>query len=128
MEEEYNFEGDNLDDDLIVDELIDDDINSYNETNADDDSEDELNSDELIDSDNGLNSSKMLFKFEKISIIINRIEQLNAGAIPLISNLENYNSIEEIVYEELKQNKIPFKIKRNLYGKQEIIKLKELTV
>lgn len=127
MEEEYNFEGDNLDDDLIEEEIIDD-VNSYNEVNADDESDDELSSDELIDSDNGLNSSKMLFKFEKISIIINRIEQLNAGAIPLISNLENYNSIEEIAYEELKQNKIPFKIKRNLYGKQEIIKLKELTV
>ena len=127
MEEEYNFEGDNLDDDLIEEEIIDD-VNSYNEANADDESDDELSSDELIDSDNGLNSSKILFKFEKISIIINRIEQLNAGATPLISNLENYNSIEEIVYEELKQNKIPFKIKRNLYGKQEIIKLKELTV
>lgn len=126
MEEEYNLEGDNLDD-VIEEELIDD-VNSYNEANADDDSDDELGSDELIDSDNGLNSSKMLFKFERISIIINRIEQLNAGAIPLISNLENYNSIEEIAYEELKQNKIPFKIKRNLYGKQEIIKLKELTV
>ena len=70
----------------------------------------------------------MLFKFEKISVIINRIEQLNGGALPLISNLENYNSIEEIVYEELKQNKIPFKIKRKLYGKQEIIKLNELTI
>ena len=126
MEEEYNLEGDNLDD-VIEEELIDD-VNSYNEANGDDDSDGELGSDELMDSDNGLNSSKMLFKFEKISIIINRIEQLNAGAIPLISNLENYNSIEEIAYEELKQNKIPFKIKRNLYGKQEIIKLKELTV
>jgi DNA-directed RNA polymerase subunit K/omega len=127
MEEEYNLEGDNLDD--VIEEEFIDEVNSYNEANADDDdSDDELSSDELIDSDNGLNSSKMLFKFERISIIINRIEQLNAGAIPLISNLENYNSIEEIAYEELKQNKIPFKIKRNLYGKQEIIKLKDLTV
>ena len=127
MEEEYNLEGDNLDD--VIEEEFIDEVNSYNEANADDDdSDDELSSDELIDSDNGLNSSKMLFKFERISIIINRIEQLNGGAIPLISNLENYNSIEEIAYEELKQNKIPFKIKRNLYGKQEIIKLKDLTV
>tara|TARA_B110000914_G_C15086798_1_gene275426 strand:- start:106 stop:480 length:375 start_codon:yes stop_codon:yes gene_type:complete len=124
MEEEYNLESDNLDGN--VEETIHD-IND-SEGDDDDDDDDEINITELINSEHGLNSSKMLFKFEKISVIINRIEQLNGGALPLISNLENYNSIEEIVYEELKQNKIPFKIKRKLYGKQEIIKLNELTI
>ena len=65
-------------------------------------------------------------KYEKLSILINRIEQINGGAEPLISNIDSFTSVEDIVYEEYRQNKIPFIIKRTLNNNTELIKFKDL--
>jgi DNA-directed RNA polymerase subunit M/transcription elongation factor TFIIS len=50
---------------------------------------------------------------------------LNQSSLPYISNPEKYDSIYDIVEEELKQKKIPFIIKRNINNVDEYLKLEE---
>lgn len=71
-------------------------------------------------------SENILSKYEKTKIISQRIDMINKGAIVLIDNPEKYNSVYDIVIEELKLNKIPFIIKRNLGNKYEYWKLADL--
>jgi DNA-directed RNA polymerase subunit K/omega len=89
-----------------------------------DDEEDEIEI--TLNEDKTLKTNKKVTKYEKLSILINRIEQINGGAEPLISNIDSFTSVEDIVYEEYRQNKIPFIIKRTLNNNTELIKFKEL--
>lgn len=90
-------------------------------------SEDEEDEIEItLNEDKTLKTNKKVTKYEKLSIIINRIEQINGGAEPLISNIDSFTSVEDIVYEEYRQNKIPFIIKRTLNNNTELIKFKDL--
>ena len=61
-------------------------------------------------------SSNILSKYEKTMVIFERAQLISNGSKPYISNPEKYNSIYEIVEEELmhKPTKIPFIIKRNI--------------
>ena len=67
-----------------------------------------------------------LSKYERTSIIIMRSEQINNGSNPFIDDYEKFDTIEDIVKEELKQNKIPFIIKRNIINDTEYWKLSDL--
>jgi DNA-directed RNA polymerase subunit K/omega len=90
-------------------------------------SEDEEDEIEItLNEDKTLKTNKKVTKYEKLSILINRIEQINGGAEPLISNIDSFTSVEDIVYEEYRQNKIPFIIKRTLNNNTELIKFKDL--
>ena len=71
-------------------------------------------------------SSPILNKYEKTRVIYERCNLITNGAKPFIKNPEKFNSIEEIVLEELKQKKIPFIIKRKIGNKYEYWKLKDL--
>ena len=73
-------------------------------------------------------TSQYLNKYEKTIVISERSQQIAEGAIPLISNPENYNNIYEIVLEELRQKKIPFIIKRPLNDSYEFWKLEDLKI
>ena len=73
-------------------------------------------------------TSNILTKYEKVMIIIERTQQIMQGANPLIDNFKNFNNIEDIVYEELKQKKLPFIIKRNIANKFDYWKLEDLTI
>ena len=73
-------------------------------------------------------TSQYLNKYEKTIVIAERAQQIAEGALPLISNPENYENIYEIVMEELKQKKIPFIIKRPLNNSYEYWKLEDLKV
>lgn len=68
----------------------------------------------------------ILNKYEKATVMIMRCEQINSGSIPYIKEYEKYNSIEEIVEEELKQKKIPFIIKRSIINSIDYWKLYEM--
>ena len=73
-------------------------------------------------------SSPILNKYERTQVIYERCNLITNGAKPFIKNPEKFNSIEEIVLEELKQKKIPFIIKRKVGNKYEYWKLKDLFI
>ena len=59
-------------------------------------------------------TSPILSKYEKTMVLYNRIQLITNGSIPLIDDPDKFDSIDEIVEEELKKKKIPFIIKRSL--------------
>ena len=69
-----------------------------------------------------------LNKYEKTAVISERSQQLANGSIPLLKNPETYISVYEIALEELRQNKIPFIIKRPLSNGYEYWKLEDLKI
>jgi len=73
-------------------------------------------------------SSNILSKYEKTKVIFERIQLINSGSKVFIENPEKYNTIYDIVLEELKFNKIPFIIKRNVGNNFEYWKLEDLHV
>ena len=73
-------------------------------------------------------SSPILNKYERTRVIYERCNLITNGSKPFIKNPEKYNSIEDIVLEELKQKKIPFIIKRKIGNKYEYLKLKDLLI
>ena len=75
-------------------------------------------------------SSNILSKYEKTMVIFERAQLISNGSKPYISNPEKYNSINEIVEEELmhKPTKIPFIIKRTIGNTQEYWKLSDLII
>lgn len=107
------------DDDNIIDYEDNDDKNEENSKF--------LGYDEVIDK-NKKNKKKtvpFLNKFEKARLLGVRIQQLSAGAEPKIST-EGFETIQDIVEEELRLRKIPLIIKRNLpNGESEEWKLEE---
>ena len=75
-------------------------------------------------------SSNILSKFEKTMVIFERAQLISNGSKPYISNPEKYNSINDIVEEELKYKptKIPFIIKRSIGNNHEYWKLSDLII
>jgi len=72
--------------------------------------------------------SNILTKYEKTKVIFERMQMITNGALPYIPNPEKYDTIYEIVIEELKQKKIPFIIKRNINGRDEYLKLEDFII
>ena len=72
--------------------------------------------------------SNILTKYEKTKVIFERMQMITNGTLPYIPNPEKYNTIYEIVMEELKQKKIPFIIKRNINGRDEYLKLEDFII
>ena len=73
-------------------------------------------------------TNRILTKYERTMIIIERTEQILNGATPLINNADTYTSVEDIVLEELNQKKIPFIIKRAIGSKFDYYKLSDLQI
>ena len=102
----------------INDYDIDDDENIIDFEDNDDKNETEkefIGYNEVIEKNKKVKKKTVPFlnKFEKARLLGVRIQQLSAGAQPKIST-EGFNTIQDIVDEELKQRKIPLIIKRNL--------------
>jgi len=74
------------------------------------------------------NTSKYLNKYEITKILSKRCEQLENGCLPLISGYEIYNNVYDIAYQELKDKKIPFILKRLINNKYEYFKLEDLNL
>ena len=72
--------------------------------------------------------SNILTKYEKTKVIFERMQMITNGTLPYIPNPEKYDTIYEIVIEELKQKKIPFIIKRNINGRDEYLKLEDFII
>ena len=69
-----------------------------------------------------------LTKFEKTKVVSERAQQLSNGSKALLKNPSSYHSVYEIALEELKQNKIPFIIKRPVSNGYEYWKLEDLQI
>ena len=72
--------------------------------------------------------SNILTKYEKTRVIFERMQMISNGSLPYISNSEKYDSIYDIVLEELKQKKIPFIIKRTINDRDEYLKLEDFII
>jgi len=73
-------------------------------------------------------TSPILSKYEKTIVLYNRVQLISKGSIPLIDNPDKFNTIDEIVQEELIQKKIPFIIKRKIGDRFEFWKLEDLII
>ena len=73
-------------------------------------------------------SSNILSKNKKTKVIFERIVLINGGSDVFIDNPEKYNSIYDIVLEELRLKKIPFIIKRKIGNIFEYWKLEDLEI
>ena len=74
-------------------------------------------------------TSPVLTKYEKTRIISERVQQISNGGIPFISNPESYPTVFDIALKELSMKKLPFIIKRTIYGtKYELWKLEDLKI
>ena len=111
-------------------DIDDDDENIIDFEDNDDKNETEkefIGYNEVIEKNKKVKKKTVPFlnKFEKARLLGVRIQQLSAGAQPKIST-EGFETIKDIVDEELKQRKIPLIIKRNLpNGESEEWKLEE---
>ena len=72
--------------------------------------------------------SNILTKYEKTKVIFERMQMISNGSLSYISNPEKYDSIYDIVLEELKQKKIPFIIKRTINDRDEYLKLEDFII
>ena len=72
--------------------------------------------------------SNILTKYEKTKVIFERMQMISNGSLPYILNPEKYDSIYDIVLEELKQKKIPFIIKRTINDRDEYLKLEDFII
>jgi len=81
----------------------------------------------LYNSENNV-ITNILNKYEKTKVIYERYQMIANGSLPYISNPEKYDSIYDIVEEELKQKKIPFIIKRNINNVDEYLKLEDFII
>mgnify|MGYP001169456187 CR=1 FL=1 len=70
-------------------------------------------------------SKPFLTKFEKTTIISERSQQLSNGAVSFLKNPENYKTVYEIAFEELKQKKLPFIVRRPVANGYEYWKLED---
>jgi len=73
-------------------------------------------------------SSPILNKYEKTKIIFEIVQLIELGAQPFIKNPEKYETIYDIVIEELNTKKIPFIIKRKVGNDYEYWKLEDLQI
>ena len=72
--------------------------------------------------------SNIITKYEKTKVNFERMQMISNGSLPYISNSEKYDSIYDIVLEELKQKKIPFIIKRTINDRDEYLKLEDYII
>ena len=72
--------------------------------------------------------SNILTKYEKTKVIFERMQMISNGSLPYISNPEKYDTIYDIVLEELKQKKVPFIIKRTINDRDEYLKLEDYII
>ena len=72
--------------------------------------------------------SNILTKYEKTKVIFERMQMITNGTLRYIPNPEKYDTIYEIVMEELKQKKIPFIIKRTINDRDEYLKLEDFII
>ena len=72
--------------------------------------------------------SNILTKYEKTKVIFERMQMISNGSLPYISNPEKYDTIYDIVLEELKQKKVPFIIKRTINDRDEYLKLEDFII
>ena len=73
-------------------------------------------------------SKPVLTKYERTSIISERVQQLSNGSVSFIKNPESHSSIFNIAVEELRQGKLPFIIKRPVANSFEYWKLSDLSI
>ena len=73
-------------------------------------------------------TSIYLNKYEITKILSKRCEQLENGSVPLISNQEMYKNVYDIAFQEFKEKKIPFILKRLINNKYEYFKLEDLNL
>ena len=109
--------------------ILDENIDTIEEEDDIEDMDDTI----IIEEKDHFNTSKhftqpILTKYEKTMIIIERTQQLLNQSTPLINNAESYNSIDDIVEEELRQKKIPFIIRRSIGNQYDYYKLSDLDV
>tara|TARA_B100001093_G_C26765393_1_gene987653 strand:- start:883 stop:1395 length:513 start_codon:yes stop_codon:yes gene_type:complete len=128
-------EEENLSDDIKIDseteveecdieKIIDDDNEFFNN---DDSIEIQTDNTEKLIFGKDRKTNPRLTKYEMVRILGERIKQLNMGAKPLVKNANDI-SYSDVAMEELKNNMIPFKIKRPLFdNKFEIWDLNELS-
>tara|TARA_B110001469_G_C9347309_1_gene183399 strand:+ start:126 stop:527 length:402 start_codon:yes stop_codon:yes gene_type:complete len=57
-------------------------------------------------------TAPILNKYELTRVLCERVQQIDNGSPPLISNLERFSDTYKIAVEELNQGKIPFIIRR----------------
>lgn len=114
---------DDLEDGVDVNEVDIEDIDDLDEKEV---SQIQINESDYINRipDNERISNNLLTKYEKTRIIYTRAEQIARGEAPTI-NTKLTDSIE-IAEEELKQGKIPFKIRRYIGAKYEEWNIKDL--
>ena len=67
-------------------------------------------------------------KRQKTKVIFERMQMISNGSLPYISNPEKYDTIYDIVLEELKQKKVPFIIKRTVGNHIEYWKIEDLEI
>lgn len=110
--------------DCFIDKVIDDD-NDYFDNLIDSEIQPEEIEEIILNKEDRISSNR-LTKYEMVRILGERTKQLTMDAKPFIKNYEKL-SYDKIAEEELKNNMIPFKIKRPLpNGKFEIWFLDEL--
>ena len=73
-------------------------------------------------------TKNIMSKYERTKVIYERMLMLSSGSTSYLSNPERHNgNLYEIVLDELKNNKIPFIIKRTIGDSYEYWKLEDLT-
>lgn len=119
-----DFDDEDAEDECILEKMIDDD-NDFFDNYQDSDIQINNNQSKLLKKEERISFNR-LTKYEMVRILGERTKQLIMSAKPLIKNYESL-SYEQIAEEELKLNMIPFKIKRGLpSGHYEIWDLEEL--
>ena len=109
--------------DCEIEKMIEDDNQFFNNDESSEIQED--NNEKIIEGKDRKTNPRMT-KYEMVRILGERIKQLTMGAKPLVKNILDI-SYQDIAVEELKNNMIPFKIRRPLpNNKFEIWELNEL--
>lgn len=126
-EDEFNeieeLEEPDITNDCILDKVIEDEIDDYENNNSE--IEEQVKENKMLKGKDRISLNR-LTKYEMVRILGERTKQLSMGAKPLIKNHEGLN-YDKIAEEELKLNMTPYKIKRQLpNGKYEIWTLDEL--
>ena len=106
----------------LIDETINNDDKMFG--NKTDLEEEKLVVDDIIKKEDRISKDR-LTRYEMVRIISERTKQLTMGAKPLIKNHSSL-TYEQIAIEEIKNNMVPFRIKRPINGKYEIWDLDEL--
>lgn len=121
--EEINIESDSELDECEIEQVIEDDNEHFN---TDQTSEIQIETpSNLVYGDKRITNPRMT-KYEAVRILGERIKQLTMGAKPLIKTTQDISN-EDIAFQELLLNMIPYKLKRPLPNNSiEVWELNEL--